>query len=150
MTSLAPGNAKFKKDRNESSPAKRSLSRKQSRKKTSQRQYREGLKGVSDTINRPKTSFSLNTLSLPMKNSGEMDNKLHPLFRQTFGIQSPFLVQSIAERMPWPHMPRGREPNDPTAPIKAYTIDENQLKSFNQSRSSQLNTLQPEELKGKF
>ena len=68
MTSLAPGNAKFKKGRNESSPAKRSLSRKQNRKKTGQRQYRESLlKGASETNIRPKTSFSLNTLTPPAK-----------------------------------------------------------------------------------
>ena len=67
MTSLAPGNAKFKKDRNDSSPAKRSLSRNQNRKKTGQRQYRESLKGASETNIRPKTSFSVNTPTLPSK-----------------------------------------------------------------------------------
>ena len=55
MTSLAPGNVKFKKNRNESSTAKRSLSRKQSRKKAGWRQYRECLKIDSETNNRPKT-----------------------------------------------------------------------------------------------
>ena len=46
--------------------------------------------------------------------------------------------------MPWPHMPRGREPIDPTAPMKAFSINESHLDSIDQSRSLQINTIQPD------
>ena len=59
MTSLAPGNALLKKDKVESSPAKRSLSRKEKRKrikKTDRQNYLEGAFGK-----RPNTSYLLQT-----------------------------------------------------------------------------------------
>ena len=46
--------------------------------------------------------------------------------------------------MPWPHMARGREPIDPTAPMKAFSIDESHRDSIDQSRSLQINTIQPD------
>lgn len=100
MTSLAPANAKFKKDFHESSPAKRSMSRKQKRKKTSHTTFREGLTPLDGMNGRPKTSY---------------------------------LLQNVAERMPWPKQSRGREPIDPMTPVKAFTIENEHVSPFRES-----------------
>lgn len=89
MTSLAPGNAKLKKDNNESSPAKRSLSRKERRKKTSQNTYRQTFQGQTSYDKRPATSY---------------------------------LLQSAADRIPWPKKAGGRKQINPLTPVKAFTF----------------------------
>jgi hypothetical protein len=86
------------KDPNHSSPAKRSLSRQQNRrKKTSHKTIRADLQSQEMLSKRPNTSY---------------------------------LLQSVAERMPWPQQPRGREPIDPMTPVKAFTMRDEHVSPF--------------------
>ena len=88
MTSLAPANTAMQKDKSENSPAKRSLSRSNKRKKTSEVTHRQTFQG-SNFDKRPHTSY---------------------------------LLQSNAERMPWPKQPQGRAQVNPLTPVKAFTF----------------------------
>ena len=81
MTSLAPANAKLKKDKTESSPTKRALSRKERRKNTSQNTHRLTFQGGFVPDKRPNTSYLLqaaaNRMPWPKKPEGRA--KINPL-----------------------------------------------------------------------
>jgi len=80
MTSLAPGNALLKKDKLESSPAKRSLSRKSMRKKTGDKSHRQTMFGTMYE-KRPNTSYLLQNAAerMPWPQKPQGRAKLYPM-----------------------------------------------------------------------